>query len=86
MERIERVIYSAYADIDGMGTEWVDGLLRGIGHADGDGTGSDRVVGLLEKLSNAAGPPGAEEPVRAIMVGEMKPLATEPLRYDGTGR
>jgi putative aminopeptidase FrvX len=49
------------------------------------GQSSDRVVGLLEKLSNAAGPPGAEEPVRAIMVGEMKPLATEPLKYDGTG-
>src|SRR5271155_5164788 len=46
---------------------------------------NDRVVGLLERLSNAAGPPGAEEPVRAIMVGEMKPLATEPLKYDGTG-
>ena len=49
------------------------------------GQGPDRVVGLLEKLSNAPGPPGAEEPVRAIMVGEMKPLATEPLKYDGTG-
>src|SRR5271155_1529961 len=46
---------------------------------------NDRVVGLLERLSNAAGPPGAEEPVRAIMVGEMKLLATEPLKYDGTG-
>jgi putative aminopeptidase FrvX len=49
------------------------------------GQSGDRVVGLLEKLSNAAGPPGAEEPVRAIMVGEMKPLATEAIRYDGTG-
>src|SRR5580704_19271810 len=49
------------------------------------GQNSDRVGGLLEKLSNAAGPPGAEEPVRAIMVGEMKPLATEPLKFDGTG-
>src|SRR5580658_4236696 len=49
------------------------------------GQTGDRVVGLLERLSNAAGPPGAEEPVRAIMVGEMKPLATEPIRYDGTG-
>jgi putative aminopeptidase FrvX len=49
------------------------------------GQTGDRVVGLLEKLSNAAGPPGAEEPVRAIMVGEMKPLATEPLKYDGMG-
>ncbi len=45
----------------------------------------DRVVGLLERLSNAAGPPGAEEPVRAIIVGEMKPLATEAIRYDGMG-
>jgi putative aminopeptidase FrvX len=49
------------------------------------GQTGDRVVGLLEKLSNAAGPPGAEEPVRAIMVGEMKPMATEPLKYDGMG-
>jgi putative aminopeptidase FrvX len=49
------------------------------------GQAGDRVVVLLEKLSNAAGPPGAEEPVRAIMVGEMKPLATEPLKYDGMG-
>ena len=47
--------------------------------------GQDRVEGLLERLSNAAGPPGAEEPVRAIMVGEMKGLATVPLRYDGLG-
>jgi putative aminopeptidase FrvX len=49
------------------------------------GQSGDRVVGLLERLSNAAGPPGAEEPVRAIMVGEMKPLATEAIRYDGMG-
>jgi endoglucanase len=49
------------------------------------GQSGDRVVGLLEKLSNAAGPPGAEEPVRAIMVGEMKPLATAAIRYDGMG-
>ncbi len=45
----------------------------------------DRTQQLLERLANAAGPPGAEEPVRAIMVGEMKPLTTEPIRYDGTG-
>ncbi|MFL6707485.1 MAG: M42 family metallopeptidase [Massilia sp.] len=45
----------------------------------------DRVEGLLEKLSNAAGPPGAEEAVRAIMVSEMKPYASVPLRYDGLG-
>jgi endoglucanase len=46
---------------------------------------ADRVENLLEKLSNAAGPPGAEEPVRAIMVGEMKPYASAPIRYDGIG-
>ena len=45
----------------------------------------DRVEALLERLANAAGPPGAEEPVRAIMVAEMKGLATAPLRYDGLG-
>src|ERR1700722_15713328 len=45
----------------------------------------DRVQGLLGRLATAAGPPGAEEPVRAIMVGEMKPLATEAIRYDGLG-
>jgi putative aminopeptidase FrvX len=45
----------------------------------------DRTESLLQRLSDAAGPPGAEEPVRAIMVGEMKPLATEPIRYDGMG-
>jgi putative aminopeptidase FrvX len=45
----------------------------------------DRTESLLQRLSDAPGPPGAEEPVRAIMVGEMKPLATEPIRYDGMG-
>ena len=49
------------------------------------GQAGDRVTGLLQRLSDAAGPPGAEEPVRAIMVGEMKPLASEPIRYDGMG-
>jgi endoglucanase len=54
------------------------------GHA-AVGQAGDRVTGLLQRLSDAAGPPGAEEPVRAIMVGEMKPLALEPIRYDGMG-
>ncbi len=49
------------------------------------GLGQDRVEALLERLANAAGPPGAEEPVRAIMAAEMKGLATAPLRYDGLG-
>ena len=45
----------------------------------------DRTQLLMEKLSNAPGPPGAEEPVRAIMVPEMKPFVTSPITYDGTG-
>ncbi len=45
----------------------------------------DRTQLLLEKLSNAAGPPGAEEPVRAIMVPEMKPFVTTAITYDGMG-
>jgi len=44
----------------------------------------DPTKALLEKLANAPGPPGAEEPVRAIMVAEMKPLA-DSIRYDGMG-
>jgi putative aminopeptidase FrvX len=45
----------------------------------------DATRDLLEKLSNAPGPPGAEEAVRTIMVQHMKPLSTEPVRYDGMG-
>ena len=45
----------------------------------------DATVSLLQRLSDAPGPPGAEDPVRAIMVAEMKPLSTAPLRYDGMG-
>ena len=49
------------------------------------GLAPDRTQTLLQRLSDAAGPPGAEEPVRAIMVPEMKPYTTEPIRYDGMG-
>ena len=45
----------------------------------------DRTTQLLQKLADAPGPPGYEDPVRAIMVGEMKPLTATPLRYDGMG-
>ncbi len=45
----------------------------------------DRTQQLLQRLSDAPGPPGAEEAVRALMVPEMKPLATRPLTYDGVG-
>ncbi len=47
-------------------------------------TAADPTIQLLEKLANAPGPPGAEEPVRAIMVEEMKPYSA-PIRYDGMG-
>ncbi len=46
---------------------------------------TDRTLGLLQRLADAAGSPGAEEPVRAIMVPEMKGFSTEPIRYDGIG-
>ena len=45
---------------------------------------SDPTVALLQELSEAPGPPGAEDPVRALMVPIMKPLATR-LTYDGMG-
>jgi putative aminopeptidase FrvX len=45
----------------------------------------DQTEQLLQRLADAPGPPGMEEAVRAIMVPEMKPLATEPIRYDGLG-
>jgi hypothetical protein len=36
----------------------------------------DRTAETLQKLADAAGPPGFEEPVRALLVGMMKPLAS----------
>jgi len=44
----------------------------------------DRVERLLGELADAAGPPGFEEPVRAIMVRELAPLA-DMISYDGLG-
>ena len=45
----------------------------------------DAPLQLLQRLADAPGPPGFEDPVRAIMVAEMKPLTATPLRYDGMG-
>jgi putative aminopeptidase FrvX len=45
----------------------------------------DRTLTLLERLANAPGTSGAEEPVRAIMVPEMKPFVSTPITYDGIG-
>lgn len=44
----------------------------------------DRTVELLRLLSNTAGAPGFEEPIRKVMVEQMKPLATT-LTFDGMG-
>ena len=45
----------------------------------------DRTEQLLQRLADAPGPPGFEDPVRAIMVPEMKPYVTKPIHYDGLG-
>lgn len=44
----------------------------------------DRTERLLAELADAPGPPGFEEPVRKIMVRELKPLA-DSISYDGLG-
>jgi putative aminopeptidase FrvX len=46
---------------------------------------SDSTVSLLQRLSDAPGTAGAEDPVRAIIVSELKPISTAPIRYDGMG-
>jgi len=46
--------------------------------------GGDRVETLLRSLADAPGPSGYEEEVRAIMVRELKPFATQ-ISYDGLG-
>lgn len=45
----------------------------------------DRTAQLLQELADAPGPPGAEDPVRAIMAPIMQQFSTAPLRYDGIG-
>ncbi len=42
---------------------------------------SDRTLQLLRTLSEAPGPPGFEEPVRKIMVEQMKPFADRCLPF-----
>lgn len=44
----------------------------------------DASADLLRRLSEAPGPPGFEEPVRKIMVPELK-AASDELQYDGLG-
>jgi endoglucanase len=59
------------------------GLLAGL-CAPAMAAPGDRVERLLGELADAAGPPGFEEPVRAIMVRELAPLADK-ISYDGLG-
>ena len=44
----------------------------------------DRTIDLLRLLSNTAGAPGFEEPIRKVMVEQMRPLATA-ITFDGMG-
>ena len=44
----------------------------------------DRTVDLLRLLSNTAGAPGFEEPIRKVMVDQMRPFASS-ITFDGMG-
>ncbi len=46
---------------------------------------SDPTVSLLQQLSDAPGTAGDEDAVRSIIVRELKPVSTSPIRYDGMG-
>ncbi len=63
----------------------VAAILVGTAPAQQTAGQGDRTAQLLQHLADAPGPPGAEDPVRAIMVPEMKQFATGPLRFDGIG-
>ncbi len=58
--------------------------LFGVFLSQGHLTAQDRTTGLLQRLSNAFGPSGFEEPVRKLMIAEMKPYANS-LHFDGMG-
>lgn len=60
-------------------------MLVGTAPAQQRAEQGDRTAQLLQHLADAPGPPGAEDPVRAIMAPEMKQFATAPLRFDGIG-
>ena len=64
---------------------WPLGLLAASSSLPATAQQPDATVQLLQRLADAPGPPGYEDPVRAIMVAEMKPLSAAPLRYDGMG-
>ena len=47
-------------------------------------TAQDRTVELLRQLADTPGPPGFEEPIRKVMVDQMKPYAAS-ITFDGMG-
>ena len=55
-----------------------------VGLAVAAATAQDRTVELLRLLTNTAGAPGFEEPIRKVMVDQMRPLAST-LTFDGLG-
>src|ERR1700712_5803879 len=44
----------------------------------------DRTIDLLPQPADAPGPPGFEEPIRKVMVDQMKPYASS-ITFDGMG-
>jgi putative aminopeptidase FrvX len=44
----------------------------------------DRTVQMLQRITDAAGAPGFEEPIRKVMLEEMRPFASS-VKFDGLG-
>jgi putative aminopeptidase FrvX len=59
-------------------------LIISVAPSAANAQNSDRTLQLLRALSEAPGPSGFEEPVRKIMVEQMKPFADR-ITYDGMG-
>lgn len=59
-------------------------VALGILVAGAAASAQDRTIDLLRKLTDAAGPSGFEEPIRKVMVDEMRPFASS-ITFDGLG-
>lgn len=59
-------------------------VALGILVAGAAASAQDRTIDLLRKLTDAAGPSGFEEPIRKVMVDEMRPYASS-ITFDGLG-
>jgi putative aminopeptidase FrvX len=69
-------------------TRWLSllvaaGVLLAAG-VPGRAQAPDRTVQLLQKLADTPGPPGFEEPIRKVMLEEMRPYAAS-ISFDGLG-